>query len=113
MSGDNLLYLDTGALLNILATDHAVDILQAIPYRCAITEEVKNTSLFFWNNTPTDEPPTDRKQAPIKTLVYHNLIDIHQCDKKQHIATYVKLASHVPDKQASILTLVITKGATL
>ncbi len=113
MSDDSLLYFDTGVLLNILATERAGDILQAIPYRCAITEDLRNTSCFLESNTAVKvKEPEDRGQAAIANSAFC-YINVHEFDKYSHKVMYIKFAQCVPERKASILTLVIINNAFL
>lgn len=114
MSDDSLLYFDAGVLLNILATEQAEDILQTIPYRCAITEDLKDISCFLEKNVAIKTKELDGKDQTITTanLALH-YINIHKFDRFSHRVMFVKFARHVPEKKASLLALVVTNNAFL
>ena len=113
MSDDSLLYFDTGVLLNILATERAMEILQAIPYRCAITEDLRNKSSLLSSNILVKMKESEEQSQTVMANSALRYINIHKCNRFSHGVTFVNFARCVPEEKASLLTLVITNNAFL
>lgn len=109
----DLLYLDQGALLNLLVIGQASDILQALPYQCLITEGIRDAAYRFWGNALISELLPEGPQRTLSTLLLQGHLAIRSCDKLASLSTYLKLASRFPEPRASLLTLTVTMHAAL
>ena len=113
MSEDTLLYLDKGVLVNLWATGHVIAILQAMPYRCAVIEEMYPSSLLLWATAQNDEEPVDREEVSVLSLVQSGMLELHSFQQEKYIQSYIPFAQHVPDTKAALLTLTTVQNGIL
>lgn len=113
MNNSNLLYIDLGIVVNLWATEHAVEILRAMPYRCAVLDKEEKKPLLLWTTSTSDEEPVVREEVSVTFLVKSGVLEVHQFQSKHYAQSYVSFAQHVSDTKAALLTLAASHSAML
>ena len=113
MNDSRTLYLDGGVLLNLCATGHAVEILRALPYQCAILEDICQTPLFLWTQSNGGEELLEREEIAIAPLVSAGVLRVEHFEREQYKQAFVIFALRIRDRQAALLALVEQSDAAL
>jgi predicted nucleic acid-binding protein len=105
--------MDRGIILNLCATGCVVEILETLPYRSIILDDICQSPLFLWTSTPEDEELLAREEISITSLISAGVLEVEQFEKERYRQTYVAFASQIQDRQAALLTLAEQHSATL
>jgi hypothetical protein len=107
------LYLDRGVLLNLCATGHAVEILRALSYQCAVLDDIYPSPLFLWTQSHGGEELLECQEIAIAPLVSAGVLSVEHFEREQYKQAFVAFALHIPDRQAALLALAEQSDAAL
>lgn len=115
MESKKPLYLDSGVLVNLYASGHMDEILQALPYQCFIMDNLQQKTLLLW---PVEEGepgqiPQQRASVQFSPLIERGLLGVAAFDILRHCDAFVAFAVSLPDAQAKMLALALEKNAAI
>jgi hypothetical protein len=113
LSSIRSLYIDRGVLLNLGATGHLIEILETLPYRCIVLDDIYKLPLLLWTNAEEDEESSEREEISITSLTSAGILEVEQFEREGNMQAFVAFAFHVRDQQAKLLTLAEQHWATL
>lgn len=113
MRDNRTLYIDRGVILNLCATGRIVEILETLPYRCTVLDDVCQTPLLLCTNTQEDEEPLEREEISMASLVSTGVLEVEHFEQERYRQAFVAFAFHIRDRQAALLTVAEQRSATL
>lgn len=114
VSDKELLYLDSGVVINLYATGQMAALLQALPYRCLIMDELQSRRLLLWaENTEEEQTQQEREAVDLSPLIEQGLLEVTACDVFANSEFFVAFAVSLPDSQAKMLTLAQAERAAI
>jgi|SRR5690348_978705 len=112
MAGKELIFVDRGVLLNLLASGCAMDLLRNSEHRYATAVGLETEGHALWSGTDESTDPEFADEVVTAShLVREGLLQTYEID--QHLQEYVGMAVHLSDRQAQIAALAIVHGGAL
>lgn len=106
------LFLDTCCALSLYATNRMVDILTAMPMRCALAQKVEAEMLFVYRGG-AGQGATDKDPVDLQPLYAAGLLTVVSPSTATEFARYVTLAAEVDDGEAMTLALALSRGVAI
>ena len=104
--------LDACCLLNLHATRRVEAILQALPARFALADEVRTEAIYIFRGGD-GEDAHERESIDLGPLVQSGLIEILRIETDQEMASFVRFAAELDDGEAMTLALAVHRGGAV
>ncbi len=101
--------LDACSLLNLYASRHIQEILEALPYTFALAERVEKETLYV-RRGGSGEDADEREVVDLSPLISANLLRVISLESEAETAAFVGFATQLGDGEAMTCALASLRG---
>ncbi len=110
--GCQVALLDCCSLLNLYATRHLAEILEALDVRFAVAEAVVGEAGYVLRGGDS-ENATERELVDLQPLITAGLLEVWRPESEAEYVSFVNFAAEVDDGEAMTCALALHRGAAI